>query len=110
MEVLGLNCYCGIDWAEGHHDVAIVGDDGKLLAKKRIGDDPAGFTALTGMLAEAGDSPEDPIPVAIETPRGLMVAVLRSSGRPVFAINPMAGPAIGSGPRWRGRSLITRMR
>lgn len=29
-------------------------------------------------------------PVAIETPRGLLVAALRASGRPVFAINPMA--------------------
>src|ERR1700736_1395842 len=86
----GLNYYCGIDWAEGHHDVAIVGSDGSLVAKKRIGDDPGGFTALTGMLAEAGDSPEDPIPIAIETPRGLLVAALRASGRPVFAINPMA--------------------
>jgi len=97
-----LNCYCGIDWAEGHHDVAIVGNDGKLVAKKRIGDDPAGFTALTGMLAEAGDSPEDPIPVAIETPRGLLVAVLRASGRPVFAINPMAVA------RYRERSSVAR--
>ena len=97
-----MNCYCGIDWAEGHHDVAIVGNDGKLVAKKRIGDDPAGFTALTGMLAEAGDSPEDPIPVAIETPRGLLVAVLRASGRPVFAINPMAVA------RYRERSSVAR--
>ena len=49
-----MNCYCGIDWAEGHHDVAIVGSDGSLVAKKRIGDDPGGFTAFTGMLADAG--------------------------------------------------------
>jgi len=81
---------CGIDWAEGHHDVAIVDSDGKLVAKKRISDDPAGFSALTELLADSGDSPEDPIPVAIETPRGLLVAALRGTGRPVFAINPMA--------------------
>ena len=70
--------------------------------KSRIGDDAAGFTALTGMLAEAGDSPQDPIPVAIETPRGLLVAVLRASGRPVFAINPMAVA------RYRERSSVAR--
>jgi len=97
-----LNCYCGIDWAEGHHDVAIVGSDGILVAKKRIGDDPAGFTALAGMLADAGDSPEDPIPIAIETPRGLLVTALRASGRPVFAINPMAVA------RYRERSSVAR--
>jgi hypothetical protein len=34
-----VNRSCGIDWAEGHHDVAIVDGDGKLLAKKLISDD-----------------------------------------------------------------------
>ena len=60
------------------------------MAKKRISDDPAGFSALTEMLAAAGDGPENLIPIAIETPRGLLVAALRATGRPVFAINPMA--------------------
>ncbi|MFE9790103.1 IS110 family transposase [Nocardia salmonicida] len=85
-----MSRYCGIDWAEGHHDVAIVDQDGTLVSKKRIGDDPAGFTALTELLTAAGDTAEDPIPVAIETPRGLMVAAIRATGRPVYAINPMA--------------------
>ena len=40
--------------------------------------------------ADAGDDPKDPIPVAIETPRGLLVAVLRASGRPIYPINPMS--------------------
>ncbi|GAD83423.1 IS110 family transposase [Nocardia asteroides NBRC 15531] len=85
-----MNRYCGIDWAEGHHDIAIVDQDGALVSKKRIGDDPAGFAALTEMLTAAGDTAEEPIPVAIETTRGLMVAALRATGRPVYAINPMA--------------------
>ncbi|GAB2571046.1 IS110 family RNA-guided transposase [Nocardia heshunensis] len=85
-----LNSYCGVDWAEGHHDIAIIDADGSLVAKKRITDDPTGFTELMELLAAAGDTAEDPIPIAIETPRGLMVTALRSSGRPVFAINPMA--------------------
>ncbi|BDT92473.1 hypothetical protein IFM12275_24490 [Nocardia sputorum] len=89
MEV-GLNRYCGIDWAEGHHDIAIIDGDGKLVSKKRIADDPTGFAELTVLLGESGDSAEDPIPVAIETPRGLMVATLRATGRPVYSINPMA--------------------
>ena len=41
-------------------------------------------------LSEAGDTPDDPIPVAIETSRGLLVAALRGTGREVYAINPMA--------------------
>jgi hypothetical protein len=35
--------FCGIDWAEDHHDIALVDQDGTLLAKRRIGDDTAGF-------------------------------------------------------------------
>ncbi|MCX0272949.1 IS110 family transposase [Nocardia zapadnayensis] len=85
-----MHRYCGVDWAEGHHDIAIVDREGKLVSKKRISDDPTGFAELTRLLGEAGDTAEDPIPVAIETPRGLMVAALRTSGRPIFAINPMA--------------------
>ncbi|WP_442874711.1 IS110 family transposase [Amycolatopsis sp. NBC_00345] len=38
----------------------------------------------------AGDSATDPIPAAIETPRELLVAALRQTGRRVYAINPMA--------------------
>jgi len=82
--------FCGIDWAEGHHDIALVDSDGKLLAKRRIDESLDGVAEFTAMLAAAGDSLEDPIPVAIETPRGLMVAVLRASGRPIYPINPLA--------------------
>ncbi|MCD5317190.1 IS110 family transposase [Kineosporia babensis] len=83
--------FCGIDWAEGHHDVAIVDTDGVLRAKKRITEDVEGFTELLTLLADLGDTDQEPIPVAIETSRGLLVAALRAGGhRPVFAINPMA--------------------
>ena len=81
---------CGIDWAQDHHDIAIVDSDGRLVAKRRIRESVAGFAELTAMLADAGDDPEDPIPVAIETPRGLLVAVLRASGRPIYPINPLS--------------------
>jgi hypothetical protein len=87
-----VQLFCGIDWAEAHHDVAIINEDGEdvaiinedgeLVAKKRIPDDPAGFTQLVEMLAEAGDNADAPVPVAIETPRGLLVAALRcAAGR-----------------------------
>ncbi len=82
--------YCGIDWAEGHHDIALTDGDGKLVGKRRIDETLEGVAELTAMLAAAGDTAADPIPVAIETPRGLLVAVLRASGRPIYAINPLA--------------------
>jgi hypothetical protein len=85
-----MKVFCGIDWAERHHDVALVDAEGKLLAKRRIGDCVEGFAELLALLADAGDTAEDPIPVAIETPRGLLVAALRETGRAIYAINPMA--------------------
>jgi transposase len=77
-----MTLFCGIDWAETHHDVAILDEGGQLVAKKRISDDPAGFAVLVELLAEAGDSADSAVPVAIETPRGLLVASLRVTGCP----------------------------
>ena len=85
-----MDVFCGIDWAEGHHDIALADRDGQLLARQRISDDAAGLARLLELLAEHGDSPEDPVPVAIETPRGLLVACLRATGRPVYPVNPMS--------------------
>ncbi|MGN9839241.1 IS110 family transposase, partial [Nonomuraea sp. H19] len=81
---------CGIDWSENHHDVALVDEGGKLVAKRRISDDAHGWRVLVELLAEHGDRPDDPIPVAIETGRGLLVSCLRATGRKVYAINPLA--------------------
>jgi len=85
-----MDVFCGIDWAEDHHDIALTDRDGTLLARRRISDDAAGLASLLALLAEHGDTPEDPVPVAIETPRGLLVACLRATGRKVYPINPMA--------------------
>jgi transposase len=81
---------CGIDWAESHHDVALVDETGKLVAKRRVRDDADGLQHLLDLLAEAGDSPDCPIPVAVETARGLLIACLRVTGRRVYSINPLA--------------------
>jgi transposase len=85
-----LDVFCGIDWAEDHHDVALVDAGGQVLARLWITDDAAGLAALLELLAGHGDSPQDPVPAAIETPRGLLVACLRATGRPVYPVNPMS--------------------
>ena len=94
--------YCGIDWAERTHDVALVDDSGQLLAKRHITDDAVGYKILLDLLAEYGDTEAAPIPVAIETSRGLLVAALRTGKRRVFAINPMAAA------RYRDRHSVSR--
>jgi transposase len=107
-----LDVFCGIDWAEDHHDIALADRDGALLARLRITDDAAGLAALLALLAEHGDSGEDPVPVAIETPRGLLVACLRATGRKVYPVNPMAVAryrdrhSVSGGKSDKGDSLV----
>lgn len=85
-----VDVFCGIDWAEDHHDIALVDRNGRLLARQRIGDDAPGLTTLLALLGQHGDNAEEPIPVAIETPRGLLTACLRATGRKIYPINPKA--------------------
>ncbi|MET9881519.1 IS110 family transposase [Actinacidiphila glaucinigra] len=96
-----MSVFCGIDWASDHHDVVVVDDTGSLLSRARITDDAEGLAQLMTILAEHGDSAETPIPVAIETSRGLLVSCLRAAGRPVYAINPMAAA------RYRDRHAVS---
>jgi transposase len=96
-----LNLYCGIDWAETHHDVAIIGEAGRVVSRTRIGNDAAGFAQLLTMLAEAGDTLDNPVPVAIETDRGLLVSALRATGRVIYPINPL------SASRYRSRHQVS---
>ena len=53
-----MHLYCGIDWATAHHDVAVVDDEGRVVARGRVGNDAAGFAQLLTLLAQAGDTPE----------------------------------------------------
>jgi transposase len=80
---------CGIDWAERHHDVALVDSDGTTVAKKRIDTGFAGFTELLSLIAEYSDDPAS-VAVAIETDKNLLVAALQAGGFSVYAINPRA--------------------
>lgn len=86
---MALEIFCGIDWAEHHHDVAMVDQTGQVVAKRRITDDLAGFTQLSALLAEHATSPAG-VDIAIETDRGLLVAALRAAGHRIYAINPKA--------------------
>ena len=96
-----MGLYCGIDWASDHHDVAVVNDDGQVLARGRVGNNAAGFAQALTLLADAGDTANDPIPVGIETDRGLWIAALRETGRVIYPINPLAAS------RYRARYAVS---
>ena len=81
--------FVGNDWAEGHHDVYLMDDDGARLGYARLPEGLAGMARLHEMVAEhASDAAE--VVVGIETDRGLWVGALVGAGYQVYAINPMA--------------------
>jgi transposase len=84
------NLTCGIDWADDHHDVAVVDAVGVVVSERCVANDLQGFAELIELLAACGEEPRSLTPVAIESSKGLFVAALVASGREVFAINPLA--------------------
>jgi transposase len=91
--------FVGDDWAEDHHDVEIVDEAGKVLARRRLPEGLAGVTRLHALIAEL--MPDDwvdlepgeaagRVKVGIETDRGSWVGALVAAGYQVFAINPLS--------------------
>lgn len=97
--------FLGDDWAEGHHDVELMDDQGRRLARARLSEDVAGLDRLHALIAEnagdggAGDCLD--VVVAIETGRGVWVQALLAAGYRVFAINPLQVR------RYRGRQNLS---
>ncbi|GGD91253.1 IS110 family transposase [Microbacterium murale] len=87
MEHVGMTC--GIDWAENHHDIALVDADGRVITKRRVGADANGFSELLGLIAEHGGDPES-TPIAIETDKNLFVVALAGADFTVYPVNPRA--------------------
>lgn len=83
--------FVGDDWAEDHHDVEIVDEAGRRLARRRLPEGAAGVSELHGLIAErlGEDAGPDQVVIGIETERGPWVRALRAAGYEVFAINPM---------------------
>jgi transposase len=81
----------GDDWAEDHHDVELMGEDGRTLGRARLAEGAAGMARLHAMIGEQlGQDAEDAeVRVGIETDRGLWVAALVAAGYVVYGINPL---------------------
>ena len=81
--------FVGVDWAEDHHDVCVMDQDGAVLGKRRVPDSVAGIGELHGLIADHVHD-DEAVVVGIEIDRGLVVWSLLESGYEVYAINPMA--------------------
>jgi transposase len=83
--------FVGDDWAEDHHDVEIVDDAGRRVAKRRLGEGVAGIAAFHALVADHldPDAEADQVVVGIETDRGPWVQALLAAGYTVYAVNPL---------------------
>ncbi|MGH9205935.1 MAG: IS110 family transposase [Acidimicrobiales bacterium] len=82
--------YLGLDWAEDHHDIAVMAETGEVLTELRVDDTAAGVEAIHAAVAQHQSDPGEPIPVGTETAYGLVPLALRASGYQLYEINPLA--------------------
>jgi transposase len=93
--------FLGIDWGERHHDLCLLGQDGSVLATRRIADGLAGVGELHALVAAHAEQPEE-VAIGVETDRGLLVGALLAGGYQVYAVNPQVVS------RYRGRHGTSR--
>lgn len=81
--------FVGLDWAEEHHDVAVMEETGRVVSTRRVPEGLAGLTVLHELLAARAEDPAE-VMVGTETDRGLFVGALVAAGYQVYAVNPLA--------------------
>jgi transposase len=86
-----MRLFVGDDWAQDHHDVEVMDETGKVLARRRLPEGAAGIAQLHGLIGGAlGEDADDAeVLVGIETDRGPWVAALAAAGYVVFPVNPL---------------------
>jgi hypothetical protein len=73
--------YCGIDWANDHHDALSIDDQGRQLGSIRVAHTPEGLSQLDAYLERiAGPDGQDQVACIIETTHGLLIAHLLEQG------------------------------
>jgi transposase len=87
-----VRLFVGDDWAQDHHDVEVMDEAGRVLAKRRLPEGAAGMVLLHGLIGQfvpEDDMDSAEVVVGIETDRGPWVAALVAAGYTVFPVNPL---------------------
>ena len=86
-----MRLFVGDDWAEDHHDVEVMDEAGRVLAKKRLPEGVAGIAQLHELVGRylPEDAEDAEVAVGIETDRGPWVAALVAAGYTVYPVNPL---------------------
>lgn len=86
-----MRLFVGDDWAQDHHDVEVMSEAGKVLAKRRLPEGVAGIAQLHELIgAHLGKDTDDAeVVVGIETDHGPWVTALVTAGYTVYPVNPL---------------------
>ena len=86
-----MRLFVGDDWAEDHHDVELMDQAGRVLAKRRLPEGVAGMARLHELIGQqlGEDADDAEVVIGIESDRGPWVAALAATGYTVFAVNPL---------------------
>jgi transposase len=86
-----MRLFVGDDWAEDHHDIEVMDQAGKVLAKRRLPEGAAGIAQLHELIGRylPADAADAEVVIGIETDRGPWVAALVAAGYVVFPVNPL---------------------
>ncbi len=81
--------FLGVDWAEEHHDVCMLDEQGEVLGRAQVANSLEGVGRIHALVAEHSKESGEVV-VGIETDRGLLVQALLAAGYQIYAINPLA--------------------
>ena len=86
-----MRLFVGDDWAEDHHDVEVMNEAGKVLAKRRLPEGVAGMARLHELIGEhlGEDADGAEVVIGTETDHGPWVAAQVAAGYTVYAVNPL---------------------
>jgi transposase len=96
-----MRLFVGDDWAEGHHDVELMNEQGRVLARDLLPEEAAGMARLHELIGQqlGEDADDAEVIIGTEAGRGLWVAALAAAGYTVYGVNPLCG--------WRSRAPST---
>jgi len=98
-----MRLFVGDDWAEDHHDVEVMSEAGKVLARRRLPEGVAGIAQLHALIGGfLGEEADAEVVVGIETDRGPWVTALIAAGYLVYPVNPLQAS------RYRERHGVSR--
>src|SRR5689334_20438728 len=86
-----MRLFVGDDWAEDHHDVELMDERGRVLARARLPEGVAGMARLHELIGEqlGEDADDAEVVIGTETDRGPWVAALVAAGYTVYGVNPL---------------------